>query len=251
MTAITMIHAWFLFVALVPQSSAQWALSAEKRYLYVQLEDALVNDATTLEQLKEVFIRQLRPHVISFRLNIRADSIPASNCSSSPWDTCEPAFCPVNNTSDNNSSTTQWKLCSPMNIKWRVPRYVDAVDLIHVLANTVVPWCTHGVSYMVLMLAPVERYYYYDSEVQVPIRLSLKKLKRQPSKDELTDAVGELGKFKPQHKSVYYSHAPTWNACSAPIALKYQFEAAWLLHGYIGLITSMSVRCEINVPTCS
>ena len=48
-------------VLMVSQSSALLHLSEMEWYLYVQLEDALVNDAATLEQLREVFFEDRDP----------------------------------------------------------------------------------------------------------------------------------------------------------------------------------------------
>jgi len=192
-TAIIMAHTWFLysvfFASLVPQSSALCGdpLSEVERYLYAQLEDALVTDAATLEQLREVFFQEPpRSNKIQFHINVTADSISPSNCSeclpSAAGETCTPAFCLVDKTaSDSNTSTAQWELCSHMKVTWKVPRDVDAVDLIQVLADTVVPWCTHGISLVAYTNSPFARgdnYYFYNTvyRVQDPIKLSLMKL---------------------------------------------------------------------------
>ena len=203
---LVMANVWFLcgclVAALVPPSSVQ--LDSLERYLYAQLEDALVNDAATLEQLREVFFQEpprFRPTKIHFHIEITADSILATNCSEcSPWDTCEPAFCPVNRTTSNIiTSAAQWKLCSHMNVKWRAPHYVDAVDFIKELTVIVVPWCTHGLSVVVLIftgggISLTEPGFYggYFHDVAEPIRLSVKRLHCHPRLLELPGPVAQL-----------------------------------------------------------
>ena len=185
---------------MVFQSTTQ--LSAVERYLYVQLEDALVNDGATLEQLREVFFEEFGPQLteINFHINITVESIPTSNCSACspwPWETCEPAFCQVNKKPSyyGNTSVVQWELCSPLNISWTTG--LDAVEIIEVLANTVIFWCAHGLSFMVLFNGA--SYYSYileedewHNDVLELIKLSVKNLNCRPHTYQLTDAVKEF-----------------------------------------------------------
>lgn len=191
---MAMAHVWVcLVVVMVSQSTVQ--LSPVERYLYVQLEDALVNDAATLEQLREVFFEESpQPTEINFHINITVESIPPNNCSvcsPRPWETCEPAFCSVNKTASHygNTSTVQWELCSLLNISWTTG--LDAVEMIKALANAVVPWCAHGPSFMVLF---DDNIYTLDMDdtYNVLLNLSLKTLNCQPHAHQLTDAVGEF-----------------------------------------------------------
>ena len=166
-----MARIWILcncfLVALLPQSSAQSIpaprLSAVERYLYAQLEDAL--DGATLEQLREVFFQQPRSTKIPFNISITADSISDRYCyvsldNVSPdnvshcnvnqpytW-SCEPAFCQMASRYGNISTAhDNWKLCSHLRVMWISE--VSVIELVEILANTVVPWCAHGPSYVV------------------------------------------------------------------------------------------------------
>ena len=151
---------WLLFscllAALLPHSSAQ--LSPVERYLYAQLEDALVNDAATLEQLREVFIREPPlPNEIEFNITITYDFNPASYCRTClPRGTCKPALKSTTKTASDNTTLT-WM--SPVPDK-------DAFDLVHVLTNAVTFWCTHRVSLVfhdLFHLQPEDSYYGFDS----------------------------------------------------------------------------------------
>lgn len=202
-----MAHVWVLFclfVVLVPQSSAQWVipspLSEVERYLYAQLEDALVNDAATLEQLREVFFQPPRPYKVQFHINITADFIAAGNCSKcvpdcgAPWP-CALAFCA-------GHGTSQWQLCSSdLKVTWATEVY--AVELLEALANTVLPWCAHGLSLMVpisndLSDTPggnsegVCDSHRSDFQELVNLHISAKELNCNPYYYELFYAVGEF-----------------------------------------------------------
>lgn len=200
---MAMAQFWFcIFAVLAPQSFAQWyitPLSAVERYLYEQLEDALANDGATLEQLKEVFLAQ-GVNQINFQVNVTVKSLPANNCSSCqplwPWqpESCDSAFCHIDDDekerSYGNTSTVQWELCSLLNISWTTG--LDAVEIIKVLANTVVPWCGHGPSLMVLFNSYMPWFGEWHNAYNVPepIKLLLKKLTCQPYTYQLTNAVG-------------------------------------------------------------
>lgn len=192
-----MAQVWFclviLMVSMVSQSSV--CCSTFRSVLYVQLEEALVNDAVTLEQLREVFFAEpQRPNEINFDINIMVESIPVSNCSVCSWYICEPAFCSVNKNASHygNTSTAQWELCSHLNIVWTTG--LDAVEIIEALANAVVPWCAHGLSIMVLFNG--DRYVLdmdgWRDYYIISIDLLLKTLTCQPNTHELTDVVGEF-----------------------------------------------------------
>ena len=185
-----------LFSAALVSAGHSSPLSAVERYLYVQLEDTLVNDAATLEQLREVFFQKSSgPSTVDFKTIITADYIPASNCSaSSRADTCEPAFCPA--TSDNNASTAQWELCSydrSYTVRWEVPHGVDAQDLINVLGEIAIPLCTHGLSTAAFITS-----FWFRSDSNEgtnyggEVTLKLRKLDCQPCKYQLINAVGEF-----------------------------------------------------------
>ena len=200
---MAMAHVWVcLIVAMVFQSTTpQRHLSAVELYLYAQLEDALVNDGATLEQLREVFFdSEPGPHPteINFHINITVESIPTSNCSACspwPWDTCEPAFCrQVDKKASHygNTSIVWWELCSLLNISWTTG--LDAVKIIKVLADTVIFWCAHGPSLMVPLNS--DSYILGGDEWRdayyVPIKISVKKLNCRPYAYQLTHAVGEF-----------------------------------------------------------
>lgn len=210
--------AWVLwFVMLASQSTAQLVvpppLSEMEQYLYTQLEDALVNDGGTLERLRKVFFQTPRPHEVQFLIHITVDSIAADNCSRCEPDCywvepCEPAFCPPGAPPAYCPSmiTSEWELRSDLSVTWATD--VDAVELIQVLANTVLPWCTHGLSFVVLL------YSWYNTddgipsdaafacEVGGPIRLYLwvKELGCKPFTYQITNAVGELITWVSEHQ---------------------------------------------------
>ena len=208
----TMAHVWILcscfFAVLVPQTSAYPALAPRlgpvERYFYEQLEDALSNDGATLEQLREVFFRQPRPIKIQFHVNITADSIANSNCSvCQPSRQCEPALCrrvheKVSRYGNISTAYDQWKLCSNLTVTWITHANVD--EFIEVLANTVVPWCTHGLSFLVGTGLTIDAYigefleevYTFDSEDVVKLHLLLKDLECQPYAFQLINAVGQF-----------------------------------------------------------
>ena len=228
-----MAHVWFFcgcFLAgLVPAyqyCSTSTPLSAVERYLYVQLEDALVNDAATLEQLREVFFQEPPgPNIIQFNINITADSIPANNCSvSSPQDT-EPAFCPVNETTSYSKySTTKWKLCSFICVTLEVPYEVDAVDLIQALALKVIPWCAHGLSLAVILtnnfgssnsrtiLGGCTSTWYHEP-VPVKVNLKLTELNCQPYTCQLNSAVRELLSWVSTNHNISVQYLSRVHAC--------------------------------------
>lgn len=221
-----MAHVWILcscfFAVLVPQTSAQFILPAGapplgrvERYFYEQLEDALSNDGATLEQLREVLFRQQRPIKIQFHINITADSIANSSCSSvcqpSRWwwqrGPCEPAFCrrvheKVSRYDNISTAYDQWKLCSNLNVMWITHANVD--EFIEALANTVVPWCAHGPSFLVFSGLLTDAFitkvytgvfgeeYTFDSEDVVKLHLLLKDLECQPYTFQLINAVGQF-----------------------------------------------------------
>ena len=221
----TMAHVWILcscfFAVLVPQTSAQSRpvpappLGTVERYFYEQLDNALSNDGATLEQLREVLFRQQRSIKIQFHVDITADSIANSNCSVCqswwlPRSQCEPAFCrrvheKVSRYGNISTAYDQWKLCSNLSITWITHANVD--EFIEVLlANTVVPWCAHGPSFLIVtglitnaLLTKgyigalyFEEVYTFDNEDVVKIHLLLKDLECQPYAFQLINAVGQF-----------------------------------------------------------
>ena len=162
---------------MVFQSTAQ--LTAVEPYLYAKLEDPLINDSATLEQLREVFFKGPGPE-IHFHIDITVESIPTSNCSAcSPWETCEPAFCQV------NEKASHYGFSSPVGTLFSSEYLMD-----NWVANAVVFWCAHGPSFMVLFNGDsyVEWHGVYDE----PIKFSVKKLNHQPHAHQLTNAVGNF-----------------------------------------------------------
>ena len=173
-----------------------------ERYFYAQLEDALVNDAATLEQLREMFLEVYpRPSTIQFDITITYDFNPASNCSECvPRDSCKPALNFTTETASDNTTVT-----------WR--SLDSAFNLLHVLANVVTLWCTHGLS---LAFHDVFRFQfdtnYYGSTyyVEDPIKFSIK-LECQPDKDEMISALEEFFRWLSANFYIMYMYTH-WNA---------------------------------------
>ena len=188
-----------LLLALVAQSFSQtFDTSSVKLYLYTQLEDALVSDGGTLEQLRELFfvsenwpdIHSPPTRVYFNPVYVTVDWISPTNCSTA-CPLCLPAFC---NVSEGRAlPMAQWELCSKdsnLSFSW-VPQKAGtkAVDLIKELAQQVIPWFGNGLS--LLLVTEIESYNEPLDSWQ-SLHLSIKSLSCMPYRTELIEALEEL-----------------------------------------------------------
>ena len=186
-----------LLLALVAQSFSQpFHTSSVKLYLYTQLEDALVSDGGTLEQLRELFfVREDRWTPVLFDpVYVTVDSISPTNCSTA-CPLCSLAFC---NVSEGHAlPMAQWELCSKgssLSFSWLLPSAgIKAVDLIKELAQQVITWFGNGFSF-VLLITEIDIYNepLYMDYVKQPLHLRIKSLSCKPYMSELNETLGEL-----------------------------------------------------------
>ena len=185
-----------------------------KPYLYTQLEDALVSDGGTLQQLRELFFgmenwpeNHSPPTRVSFNpVYVTVDSISPTNCSTA-CPLCLLAFCNVSK--GRALPMARWELRSKgssLSFSWLLPsaRGIKAVDLIKELAEQVITRFGNVLS-SVLLLTEIGIYKepldepldeQLDSVQQYPVRqslhLSIKSLSCMPDMYELNEALGEL-----------------------------------------------------------
>ena len=201
---------WFwsscaVLVLLLPLSTLQ-DLSATERDLYVKLEDALINDPATLEQLREVFLKTPKPTAVYFRVNIIVTSmLSANNCtvieSRESLPVIEsressPAFC---STSSSGSAVAQWEICSENEINWKTTNPDTSAITKYYAARKVFVW-----GYVLsLLVATSYTYQYYDAlpflylypndrPTDTTIALSVKELDCHPNGYQLFASLGEL-----------------------------------------------------------
>ena len=205
-----------VLVLLLPLSTLQ-DLSATERDLYVKLEDALINDPATLEQLREVFLKTPKPTAVYFNVNITVTSmLSANNCTviesresspviesreSSPViesRESSPAFC---STSSSGSAVAQWEICSDYqenNIYWETTNPDTSAITKYYAAQKVFVW-----GYVLsLLVATSYTYQYYDElpfsylypndGSYTTIELSVNELDCHPNRYQLFASLGEL-----------------------------------------------------------
>ena len=196
---------WFwsscaVLVLLLPLSTLQ-DLSATERDLYVKLEDALINDPATLEQLRKVLLKTPKPTAINFHVNIIVTSmLSANNCIVNESRESSPAFCSTS--SSFGSADTQWEICGSdygeNEIYWRTNRDTAEILVIkYFAARKVLMWgCIPS-----LMVGHATSYLYYDVDdymytvndgPTITIALSVKKLDCHPNMYQLFASLGEL-----------------------------------------------------------
>ena len=183
-----------LLLALVAQSFSQpFDTSSVNLYLYTQLEDALVSDGGTLEQLRELFfVREIPPTPVSFSpVYVTVDWISPTNCSTA-CPLCLLAFCRVSE--GRALPMAQWELYSKdsnLIFSWLPPSAsIKAVDLIKELAQQVIPWFGNGLS--LLLVTEIESYNEPLDSVQQSLHLRIKSLSCMPYMYELKEALREL-----------------------------------------------------------
>ena len=198
---------WFwsscaVLVLLLPLSTLQ-DLSATERDLYVKLEDALINDPATLEQLREVFLKTPKRTAVDFHVNIIVNSmLSANNCTVIESRESSPAFCSTS--SSSGSAVAQWEICSDYQkneIDWKTANPDTSAIIKYFAVRKVFVW-----GYVLsLLVANSYTSLYYGADVfldlylynndgytATTIALSVKELDCHPNRYQLFASLGEL-----------------------------------------------------------